>query len=357
VSDDGSKRRWLRASAQPLATRYDVALLDLDGVVYLGPQPIAGAAEALAKARAAGMRLAFVTNNASRDPATVAEHLVELGVPATPGEVVTSAQAAASIVRDRLGAGATVLVTGSPALRAIVEAAGLQPVSSADDRPEAVVQGFWADLTYQDLAEATVAVRGGALWVATNVDATLPSPRGLLPGNGSLVGVVATASGQKPIVAGKPELPLHAEGVRRLEANHPLVVGDRLDTDIEGANAAQTDSLLVMTGVTTAAELLGAPEEHRPTYLACDLVGLLEPQPEVLLDEQGARCGGFLARRRADGKGSGGNGGGSRGSVELVGDGAAVDGLRALLALAWASDDAGEELVDVAQAVAGLEIS
>ncbi len=236
MSDDDSKRSWLRPCAQPLATRYDVALLDLDGVVYIGPQPVVGAAEALAKARAEGMRLAFVTNNASRDPDTVAAHLSELGVPAAPEEVVTSAQAAASVVRDRLGAGATVLVTGSPALREIVAAAGLRPVSSADDRPDAVVQGFWAQLCYTDLAEAAVAVRGGSLWVATNVDATLPSPRGLLPGNGSLVGVVATASGQKPIVAGKPELPLHAEGVRRLHAKHPLVVGDRLDTDIEGGH-------------------------------------------------------------------------------------------------------------------------
>jgi len=347
VIDDGSKRPWLRACAQPLAARYDVALLDLDGVVYLGPQPIAGAAQAIAKAREAGMRFAFVTNNASRDPVTVAAHLVELGVPATPDEVVTSAQAAASVVRDRLGEGATVLVTGSPALRTIVEAAGLLPVASADDRPEAVVQGFWAQLAYQDLAEATVAVRGGALWVATNVDATLPSPRGLLPGNGSLVGVVATASGQKPIVAGKPELPLHAEGVRRLDAKRPLVVGDRLDTDIEGANAAQTDSLLVMTGVTTAAEMLGAPAEHRPTYLACDLVGLLEPQPGVVVDEQGARCGTWVARRRVDG---------GRGGVDLIGDGPSVDGLRALLALSWAADDAGEELTNVAQTLAGLEI-
>ncbi len=347
MSDDGSKRSWLRPCARPLASCYDVALLDLDGVVYVGPQPIGGAAPSLAKARAAGMRLAFVTNNAARDPATVAAHLVELGVPATPAEVVTSAQAAASVVRDRLGAGATVLVVGSPALRDLVAAAGLRPVSSADDRPDAVVQGFWAQLCYEDLAEATLAVRGGALWVATNVDSTLPSPRGLLPGNGSLVGVVATASGKKPVVAGKPELPLHAEGVRRLGAKNPLVVGDRLDTDIEGANNAATDSLLVMTGVTTAAELLNAPAEHRPTYLGCDLTALLEPQPQVLVDAEGARCGDWVARRRADGK---------PGEVELAGDGAPIDGLRALLALSWAADDAGEELADAAHALARLEI-
>lgn len=347
MSDDGSKRSWLRPSAQPLASRYDVALLDLDGVVYIGLQPVEGAAPALAKARAAGMRLAFVTNNASRSPATVAAHLSELGVPADADEVVTSAQAAASVIRERLGAGASVLVTGSPALREIVEAAGLRPVSSADERPDAVVQGFWAQLCYADLAEAAVAVRGGSFWVATNVDTTLPSPRGLLPGNGSLVGVVATASGHKPIVAGKPELPLHAEGVRRLDAKNPLVVGDRLDTDIEGANAAATDSLLVMTGVTSSAELLYAPAEHRPTYLGCDLAALLEPQPEVVIDDQGARCGDWIARRFVDG---------TRGGVELIGEGPPVDGLRALLALSWVADDAGEELADAARALGRLDV-
>jgi ribonucleotide monophosphatase NagD (HAD superfamily) len=274
----------------------------------------------------------------------VASHLVELGIPAVPEEVVTSSQAAASVIRERLGEGATVLVTGSPALRGIVEAAGLRPVDTADDRPDAVVQGFWADLRYTDLAEATIAVRAGALWVATNVDSTLPSPRGLLPGNGSLVGVVATATSKKPIIAGKPELPLHAEGVRRMSARNPLVVGDRLDTDIEGANAAQTDSLLVLTGVTSALDLAGAPAEHRPTYVAADMTGLLEPQPVVEADTQVGRCGGWLARRTDSG-------------IELEGDGPPIDALRALLGLAWAADDAGEEIAGVAEAVAGIDLA
>ena len=122
-------------------------------------------------------------------------------------------------------------------------------------------------------------MRSGAFWVATNADSTLPSRRGLLPGNGSLVAAVALATGQRPVVAGKPELPLHAEGVTRTHAKNPLVVGDRLDTDIEGAFAADTDCLLVLTGVTRAADLVDAPIQHRPTYLALDLAGLLEPQP------------------------------------------------------------------------------
>jgi glycerol-1-phosphatase len=334
-------RPWLRASSEPLAEAYDVALLDLDGVVYVGPEPIDGVPEVLAKARAEGMRLAFVTNNASRDPAMVAEHLMALGIAAVAEEVVTSSQAAASVIAERLGVGARVLVTGSAALRSAIEGAGLRVVASADDDPDAVVQGFWPELRYADLAEATVAVRGGALWVATNVDSTLPSPRGLLPGNGSLVGVVATATGKKPIVAGKPELPLHAEGVRRTGASHPIVVGDRLDTDIEGANAAHTDSLLVLTGVTTPADLLIAPAEHRPTYLSTELVGLLEPQPAVEFSAGEVRCGSWVARRRDA-------------AVELVGEGSAIDGFRALLGLVWSAEDAGEELIGATQVLARL---
>lgn len=321
----------LLGTREPLATRYDVALLDLDGVVYLGPQPIPGAADALAAARAAGMRLAFVTNNASRDPAAVAEHLVQLGVPATADDVVTSSQAAATVIAERCGAGARVLVTGTGALRAAVERAGLRVVKSADDRPDAVVQGYSPELRYADLAETALAVRSGALWVATNIDSTLPSSRGLLPGNGSLVAAVALATGQRPLVAGKPELPMHAEGVRRTGARNPLVVGDRLDTDIEGARAADTDSLLVLTGVTDAADLVGAPQRHRPTYLSTDLAGLLEPQPDVEIIEAGARSGNWIATAVTTTNAI---------TVTIDGDGAVINGLRALLSAAWWAHDA-----------------
>ena len=321
----------LLGTREPLATRYDVALLDLDGVVYLGPQPIPGAADALAAARAAGMRLAFVTNNASRNPAAVAAHLTELGVPATVDDVVTSSQAAATVIAERCGVGARVLVTGTGALRAAVEQAGLQIVTSADDKPDAVVQGYSPELRYADLAETALAVRGGALWVATNVDSTLPSARGLLPGNGSLVAAVALATGQRPLVAGKPELPMHAEGVRRTGARNPLVVGDRLDTDIEGAHAADTDSLLVLTGVTDAADLIDAPSHHRPTYLSRDLAGLLAPQPDVEVAWAGARCANWRATAVTSTNAI---------TVTVDGHGDAVDGLRALLSAAWSAHDA-----------------
>jgi glycerol 3-phosphatase-2 len=308
----------IRGSERPLAELYDAALLDLDGVVYRGPEPVPGAAEALAAARKQGMRLAFVTNNASRAPDDVARHLVELGVPATLDDIVMSSQAAVRVLRERLGEHATVLVTGSPALRAIVEAAGFRTVDSADDRPDGVVQGYYADLCYADLAEAAIAVRAGAVWVATNVDSTLPSPRGLLPGNGSLVGLVTIATGIEPIVAGKPALPLHAEAVERTGAKHPLVV--------EGANAAGTDSLLVMTGVTTPAEFLAAPPRQRPTYVSADLNGLIASQPLVTADGDRFSCGGWTAR--VDDQ-----------KVQLDGRGDAFDGLRLLAAATWASDD------------------
>src|SRR4051794_38014714 len=212
-----------------LATRYDVALLDLDGVVYRGADPVPGAPEALAAARATGMRLSFVTNNASRPPEAVADHLEQLGVSAAPDEVVTSAQAAATMLVQLIGVGGLVLVIGGQGLRAAVAEVGLVSVPSYDavPRPQAVIQGFSPDLQYEDLAQATLAVAAGATWVATNTDTTLPTARGLQPGNGTLVAAVAAATGRRPLVAGKPERALVDEAVRRCGATHPLCVGDR----------------------------------------------------------------------------------------------------------------------------------
>ncbi len=244
---------------EPPATCYDVALLDLDGVVYLGGHPIPGAAEALGKAAASGMRLAFVTNNASRTPAAVAAQLTALGVPARAQDVITSAQAAARLLAERLPPGAPVLVVGGIGLRAAVRERGLRPVSVASERPAAVVQGYAPGLTYDLLAEGALAVDAGAWYVASNADATLPTPRGRQPGNGSLIQVIATATGRSPVVAGKPEPPLHAEAVARSGARHPLVVGDRLDTDIESAVRSGADSLLVLTGVTRPLDVVLAP--------------------------------------------------------------------------------------------------
>jgi glycerol-1-phosphatase len=314
-----------RGSAEPLDTAYDVALLDLDGTVYLAGAAIPGAPEALRKAAAAGMRLAYVTNNPSRTPSAIAELLVGFGVSATPRDVVTSAQAAARMLAERLPAGAPVLVVGGTGLRMALRERGLRPVSTAAERPQAVVQGYSPGITYSLLEEGSLAVGAGALFVATNADPTLPTRRGTQPGNGSYIQVIATATGVRPMVAGKPEPPLQKESVVRTGAKHPLVVGDRLDTDIEGANRVGLDSLLVLTGVTSPAEAILAPPALRPTYLAEDLAGLLEPHPEVTSQDGTYQCGGWSARR--DGN-----------DLELAGTGDRIDGLRALCAAAWAAD-------------------
>jgi HAD superfamily hydrolase (TIGR01450 family) len=264
--------------AAPLCRTYDVALLDLDGVVYRGDEPVPYAAEAVAAARAAGMRMAFVTNNASRTPAAVVARLAAAGVPATEHEVVTAAQATATLLGTLVPPGARVLVTGGDGLRQAVAEAGFAVVPDAAAAPVAVVQGYAPTLAYADLAEAALAVRAGAVWVASNLDATIPTARGELPGNGALVALVATATGRRPdAVAGKPEPALHEEAVRRSGARRPLVVGDRLDTDVAGANRVGCDSLLVLTGVTDAALLRDAPPERRPTYVGADLRALLAP--------------------------------------------------------------------------------
>jgi glycerol-1-phosphatase len=302
------------------ARRYDVALLDLDGVVYRGVTPIPGAAEALAAARTAGMRLAFVTNNASRTPEAVAELLRGMGVRADPAEVVTSSQAACHVLAERLPAGAPVLVVGGEGLHREAAERGLKIVASADDDPVAVVQGYGAGVGWRELAEAAVAVHRGAWWVATNLDPTIPSVRGPLPGNGALVGVVRVATEAEPQVTGKPDPAMHRESVQRSGARDPIVVGDRLDTDVEGASRVGCDSLLVLTGVTTPAELLVASPAHRPTYVTAGLDGLLTPYELPVAVGDSWACGGWTVTP----------------DLRLSGAGDDLPALRALCAAAWA---------------------
>ncbi len=332
-----------RGSAEPLCGVYDVALLDLDGVVYLGSGPVPGAAEALREAASRGMRLAFVTNNAARTPAAIAAHLTRLGVPAAAGDVVTSGQAAARLLARQLPPGAPVLVVGGNGLRIALRERGLRPVSAAAERPAAVVQGFSPDLSYALLAEGALAVARGALFVAANADVTLPTARGAEMGNGSLVQAIVTATGRQPVVAGKPETPLHAEAVDRTGAKLPLVVGDRLDTDIEGAVRAGADSMVVLTGVSSPADVVLAPASRRPSYLAAGLAGLLEPHPGVTATGGAAQCGGWTARRE--------NG---HGKFSLTGSGEPIDGLRALCGAAWQSATVTAAMVAPALAELGF---
>ncbi|GAA2567610.1 HAD-IIA family hydrolase [Mycolicibacterium diernhoferi] len=254
-----------------LAQEHDCLLLDLDGTVFRGHEPTTGAVESLAGVQA---RALYVTNNASRSAAEVATHLQELGFAAAPEDVVTSAQSAARLLAGQLPAGATVLIVGTDSLAAEIEAVGLKPVRTFDAEPVAVVQGHSPQTGWPDLSEAALAIRAGALWVAANVDRTLPSERGLLPGNGSMVAALRTATDSEPQVAGKPAPTLMNDALARGEFRTPLVIGDRLDTDIEGANAAGLPSLMVLTGVNNAADMVHAPVGSRPDYLAEDLRSL-----------------------------------------------------------------------------------
>ncbi|HWN33829.1 MAG TPA: HAD-IIA family hydrolase [Pseudonocardia sp.] len=253
--------------------RYDALLFDLDGTLFRGGTALPGAPEALAEAAGLGCRIGYLTNNGSRNAGQVVEHLRALGFAADESEVVTSGQAAARLLADRLKPGDAVLVVGSKALAGEVTSVGLT-IADRAEQAGAVVQGHSPDTGWRDLAEACLAIRAGAVWVATNVDATLPDERGELPGNGSMVAALVTATESEPLVAGKPEAALFDEAVRRAGAQRPLMVGDRLETDIAGANAVRMPSLLVLTGVSDAAALLAAPEAHRPTYLGADLTAL-----------------------------------------------------------------------------------
>ncbi|MGK5443791.1 HAD-IIA family hydrolase [Micromonospora sp. URMC 105] len=314
-----------------LVDGYTLVVFDLDGVIYLIDRPIPGAVEAVGRLHADGRAVAYATNNASRRSSEVADLLTGMGVPAEPQEVLTSAAAAAELLRDRLPAGAPVLVVGAEALRAEIRAAGLTPVARADESPVAVVQGYGPQVGWVDLAEASVAIRAGATWVATNTDRTLPSGRGPLPGNGSLVAALRHALNREPdMVVGKPEAALFATAARRAGGGRTLVVGDRLDTDIEGARRAGLDSLLVLTGVSDVPELLAAPEPRRPTYVAMDLAGLFDPAAVVAVPG-GTDVGGWSAAR-------------TDGGLELRGAGRPLDALAALCAAAWSAPAASPEV-------------
>ena len=261
-----------------LVARYAAVVCDLDGVVYRGPTAVPHAVEVLG---GLDVPVLYATNNASRSPADVATHLRALGLACTPDAVATSSQAGAWLLADRLAAGSPVLAVGGAGVSAALAEAGLRPVLPADARHtpvEAVLQGYGPAVTATDLAEAAYAVEGGATWVATNTDGTLPTDRGVAPGNGSLVAAVERAVGHPPhLVAGKPAPPLYQLCAGRLElpVDRVLAVGDRLDTDIEGAVAAGMDSLLVLTGVDDLRACLEAPPQRRPTWVAPDLRALV----------------------------------------------------------------------------------
>jgi glycerol 3-phosphatase-2 len=273
------------ADVESLAQEHDCLLLDLDGTVFRGHELTEGAAESLEKASG---RALFVTNNASRSADEVAQHLTDLGLQATAEDVVTSAQSAAHVLADQLTPGSRVLVVGTDSLAAEVAAVGLEPVRLYDDKPDAVVQGHSPETGWAILAEAALAIRAGGLWVAANVDATLPTERGLLPGNGSMVAALRAATDAEPQVAGKPAPTLLLDALARGEFRTPLVVGDRLNTDIAGANAAKLPSLMVLTGVNSARDAVYAVPEQRSTFIGHDLRSLHQHAKELAVGPQSA---------------------------------------------------------------------
>jgi glycerol 3-phosphatase-2 len=308
----------------------DVLLADLDGVVYRGAGAIPYAVESLNRAQQ-DRRVGYLTNNASRTDASVAEHLRELGLTVAPEDVVTSPQAAVKLLAALVEPGARILVVGGEGLLTEVERAGFVVVRSADDAPAAVIQGFAPQVAWTDLAEAAFALRTsdgaeGIPWVATNTDWTIPQARGTAPGNGTLVSAVHTAVGRLPVVAGKPERAIFDEATARFGASTPLFIGDRLDTDIVGANRAGMASVLVLTGIDGPKQVLAAAPDSRPTFLVGDLRELFEPYPVVVeTTERGGRV--FAVGTAAVVLGAN--------KVRLERAGSPIDVLRAAAAAIW----------------------
>ena len=306
----------------------DVVLADLDGVIYRGPNPIPFAVDAM-NAIDPSIRLGYITNNASRTDASVAEHLTELGLTVAPDDVVTSPQAALTLLKELVPAGSTILVVGGDGLTVEIERAGFVVTRSSEDSPAAVVQGFAPSVGWVHLAEAAFAIQKGdnIPWVATNTDWTIPQAGGTAPGNGTLVSAVHTAVGRLPTVAGKPEVAIFEEAFARFGSRSALMLGDRLDTDILGANRAGIPSVHVLTGIDQAKQILAAVPDQRPTFILDDLRGLHEPYPETITVTEGdstiTSVGGARVRRRAHGL--------------TVESGSGIDLLRAGAAAIWSS--------------------
>lgn len=311
-----------------LLDSFDVLLADLDGVVYEGSAAIAGAVETLNSLEAEGFPVGFVTNNSSRKPETIAAQLAGFGLRVVPEQIVSSGQAGVELLATLIPTGAKVLVVGGEGLRFYVQSSGFQLVESATEKPAAVIQGFSPDVSWRDLAEASFAIQGGAKWVATNQDWTLPQERGMAPGNGTLVSAVHTAVGQLPAVAGKPEKAIFETATNRFSASRPLFVGDRLDTDILGANRAGIKSALVLTGVSRAKELLAAKPEERPSFVLADLTDLNREYREPKKTKRGFTLSDSEVELL-----------GNR-VVVISGDPKSIDTLKCACAVVWASGQA-----------------
>ena len=324
----------LEESSTPIVEAHDLVMFDLDGVVYVGGAAIDGVAAHIDRVRESGRHVAFVTNNASRTPAQVAEKLVGVGVRAAARDVVTSAQAAARLLAEQHGPGAKVLLLGGEGLRVALLEADLVPVEGPEGAV-AVVSGYGPDVRWRDIMRVSTLVRDGLPYVASNMDMTIPTSYGLAPGHGVLVRTISGFAGVEPTVAGKPEKPLMDETVRRVGGDRPLMVGDRLDTDIEGAHAIDVPSLLVLTGVTWLDELVGATPELRPSYISPTMAGLFEPHPVPTDAGAGSELGGWVGTV-------------VEGRLHVTGAGSDADWWRVAATVAWRHLDETGSPVEVA---------
>lgn len=311
-----------------LVAEHDAVYFDLDGVLYLGPEVIPSAPPVVNRLFDSGLKVYYVTNNAARSVAEVARHLADLGYPAASEQVISAAQAGAALLAQDLPAGAKILVCGTDNLVNVVEEAGFLPVFSADDQPLATIQGYNPNGSWALHEEIAIAVQNGAKWYATNDDATRPTDRGIVPGAGGGIQLVGSClPGLAPKIAGKPYSPIMDLLGERSKAKNPILVGDRLDTDISGATNLGMESLWVFTGVHGKADLLAAPKPQRPTNIGWDSSALFAPKRQLQISATEYRCGAQILTL------------GSRQEAELItmpqGIEAQLDALWALANAAW----------------------
>ena len=280
---------------------YDAVFFDLDGVLYLGPHAVDGAVEGVRALHDRGVRTMYVTNNAARSTQVVAAHLKDLGFDAVDDDVVSSAQAASGLLRRELPAGSKVLVAGTDNLVEQVRLAGMIPVTSFADEPDAVIQGYDPAMSWPRLDQAAIAVQRGARWFATNTDSTRPAEHGLVPGAGAMIAAVRATTDRDPEVVGKPHRPLMDEAMARSGARRPVFVGDRIDTDIMGAHAVGIDSFMVFTGAHGVRDLCSAPPHGRPSAIGWNGTSLFEPRRTATMAGAVATCRGVRVSAEATG--------------------------------------------------------
>nr|WP_120492644.1 HAD-IIA family hydrolase [Corynebacterium lactis] len=326
-----------------VASSFDAALLDLDGTIYEGGAPIPGALEGLTEAK---LPMVFITNNASRAPQVVADQLNSLGYEVSADDVMTSAQAAIAMAADIIPDGSNVYVLGAESFKQLARDAGYTVVDSADDAPAAVFHGLNREMTWNDISEAALAISRGARYLASNLDTTLPDERGFLVGNGSIAAAITTTTGVEPLSAGKPKPPMFWKAAEKIGAKRPVAIGDRLDTDIAGGNAANFETFMVVTGVSTHMDVVRAEPAHRPTLIGADMTAL---NREVSHAQPGPQAG--LSARFDDEDPSVVVLSGGDASDPRISDPAeaAVAALLTVAGLVWASESGKDQAVEVSQ--------